>query len=130
MTLPSPLATIASLRHWNGVRVGIAGVAAAVVMACALPAAAGAQAIVNTTLDTDPDGCTVTPDGCTLREAVTESAESEVQVPAGADYVLTRGQILINRNVTIRGTGAGLATIRPAIEFPSRVFEVAPPATS
>jgi CSLREA domain-containing protein len=100
-------------------------VAAAVLLACALPATAGAQVVVNTTLDTEPNGCTATPGGCTLREAVTQSTEAEVQVPAGPDYVLTRGQILIDRTVTIRGTGAGLATIRPNIEFPSRVFEVA-----
>ena len=123
MTPQYALRDYRSLRERNGVRVGILGVAAAVVLMCALPAVAGAQvAQVNTTLDTPPDGCTQTPGGCTLREAIADPNVSEVQVPAET-YALARGQIVISRNLVIRGTGASLATIS-AVGVDERVFEI------
>jgi CSLREA domain-containing protein len=109
----------------NGVRAGILGVAAAGYLACAMPSAAGAQvALVNTTTDDAPDGaCDAAPGDCTLREAITDSTAPEVQVPMGT-YVLTGGELPVTRDVTIRGTGAGLPTIRPHVEFPSRVMRI------
>ena len=98
-------------------------------LVCALPSAAGAQvAVVNVTGDPAPDGsCDPAPDDCTLREAVEQSpAVTEIQLPGGPDYVLGPGNDLqVNKDVLIRGTGAGLATIRPDIEFPSRIFHIA-----
>ena len=60
----------------------VRGVAAAVLLACALPSAAGAQVVVvNMSADPAPDGtCALTPGDCTLREALTQDAALEVQV--------------------------------------------------
>jgi predicted outer membrane repeat protein len=80
--------------------------------------------VVNVLDDRQPDGsCDPAPDDCTLREAVEQSAATDVQLPGGP-YVIARGDLNVTKNVTIRGTGAGLATIRPDIEFPSRVFHI------
>ena len=126
MTAPWALGDYRDLRLWNGVRVGLLGVAAAVALACALPAVAGAQ-VVNTTADHDFDGCNAPPAGdCTLREAIIDGDEAVIEVPAGlGDYVLSgQGTLLVDREVTIRGTGSGLATIRSDTSLlpPNRVF--------
>ena len=116
-------ATIANLHQWNGVRAGLLGVAAAVLLACALPSAAGAQ-VVNTTTDKDDGNCGPLPvTDCSLREAVLHGLLPEIEVPENT-YPLSMGQVRIMRDVRIRGTGAALATIRRVGEAPARIFEI------
>jgi CSLREA domain-containing protein len=120
LTPPERLGDDRSLRHRNGIRVGILGVAAAVLLACAVPTAASAQ-VVDTTVDGDDGSCGAPSGNCTLREAILYGT-AEVQIDGV--YELTAGDLDVGRDVTIRGTGSGLATIRPAVAFPSRVMRI------
>jgi CSLREA domain-containing protein len=90
----------------RGRRLGVA--AFAVLLALALPTAAGAAIPVNTTVDENNGGC---PTSCSLRDAVTAAnGTSEiVTVPAGT-YSLPLGALTLN-GVTIQGAGAGLTII-------------------
>jgi CSLREA domain-containing protein len=87
----------------------------AAVLACAFPAAGYAQTQYTVTRFDDPPVGDCLPNDCSLREALdTFETEIVVLLPAGGqDYVvdsqLGLGQVL---DVTIRGTGSGLATIR------------------
>jgi CSLREA domain-containing protein len=102
-------------------------VAAAVVLACALPAAAGAQVVVvNTAADTLPAGpCDLTPGGCTLREAIEQSSATEIQLPQ-ATYSLEDVPLVISRPLTIRGIDDELVTIAGNSETQDRVITIGP----
>jgi CSLREA domain-containing protein len=102
-------------------------VAAAVLLACALPAAAGAQVIVvNTTVDTLPVGpCDPAPGGCTLREAIADLSATEIQLPQGT-YSLEDVPLLISRPLTIRGIDDELVTIAGNPETEDRVMTIGP----
>jgi CSLREA domain-containing protein len=103
------------------------GVAAAVLLCCALPSVAAAQGVVvvNTTSDHLPDGsCAALPVGdCTLREAIEQNPAAEIEVPVG-DYELDLGGLGIGRDVAIRGTGNGLPRLHPFVESQTRVLVI------
>ena len=66
--------------------------AAAALLACALPSVAGAQ-VVNTTTDKDDLNCGALPlADCSLREAILHGQLPEVEVPEDT-YPLSLGQV-------------------------------------
>jgi hypothetical protein len=88
---------------------------AALAIACVVhvPGAAGAVAAVTTTTDGGPGS---------LRQAIAEAqAGDTIAVPAGT-YVLSRGELEIDKALTIAGAGAGSTTIDANDK--SRVFRV------
>ena len=98
--------------------------AAAVALVCGLPSVAAAQHIVNTTVDHAPDGCQPLSSGdCTIRDAIADPSAVEVQIPAG-EYELTQGELVVGRDLIIRGTGVELPTIRPDEELSHRVLRI------
>jgi CSLREA domain-containing protein len=125
LTGPERLGDDRGLRHRNGVRVGILGVAAAALLMCGLPSVAGAQGsiqVVNATGDPPIDGCDATE--CTLREAIEQTNATEIQLPQ--DGYLLDDQLVISRPLTIRGTQDDLAVITANSETEDRVITVAP----
>ena len=100
--------------------------AAAVLLACALPSAAGAQVVeVNVSGDPAPDGtCAPAPGDCTLREALTQDVAPEVQVPDGT-YDVNDTDIRIMHDVRIRGTGVGPGDHPSGRRVHHRIFEIA-----
>ena len=81
-----------SLRQRDGIRIGILGVAAAVLLL--LPAGASAQRVtVTSSADGVVGDCTPEPGGCTLREAMVSTPDGTiVDLPAGT-YDLTDGPL-------------------------------------
>ena len=99
--------------------------AAAVLLACALPSVAGAQStrVVTTNVDHPPNGCDLA--DCTLREALAEPSITEIQLPHDF-YSLEDDPLVISRPLTIRGIQDELATIVANSETQDRVITIAP----
>jgi CSLREA domain-containing protein len=101
-------------------------VAAAVVLACALPSVAAAQGgirVVTTNVDHDDGACTDA--DCTLREAIGSPSVAEIQLPH-ALYSLEDDPLVISRPLTIRGIQEDLAVIAANSETQDRVITIAP----
>ncbi len=91
----------------KGFKLGAHGLLAAVLAIAALglatPPASAATVVVNTTTDQSLASCS---SSCSLRDAVATAAPGDtVQIPAG-HYVLTLGQMLIQKSLTLTGAGA------------------------
>ena len=100
--------------------------AAAVLLACALPSPAAAQGtirVVTTTIDHPMDGCDAA--DCTLREAIVQDTASEIHLPQDG-YSLEDDPLVITRPLTIRGIDNDLATITANSETEDRVITIAP----
>jgi CSLREA domain-containing protein len=94
-----------TLRTWNGIRGGLLGAIAAVLLIPGIAAAADVR--VTTTADGNDKICDA---HCTLREAIAAAGSNDrVIVPAG-NYVLTMGELLLVSNEVI-GAGARTTTI-------------------
>lgn len=114
----------------KGCKVGSRGLLAAALAVAALglavaPASA-ATVVVNTITDQALGSCS---GSCSLRDAVATAAPGDtIQIPAG-HYILTLGQIIVGKDLTISGAGAR-ATILDGNNA-SRIFDYIPetPAT-
>src|SRR6266851_1346999 len=97
-----------------------------------------ANFIVNSTddaVDVNPgDGICETAPGnrvCTLRAAIQEASSGNTigfALPAGSTILLTNGELLINKSLTINGPGANLLTVQrsTAVGTPDfRIFNIA-----
>jgi hypothetical protein len=97
------------LRQWNGIRVAIAGVAAALALICAAPAMA-TDYVVNLDHDDGNDDCA--DGGCTLREALLAAVNpaDRVILPAGTYELQGNGSLDLNGD-NIVGAGARTTAI-------------------
>jgi PKD repeat protein len=87
--------------------------------------AASAPSSLTVTRFDDPSGSGSCPADCSLRQAVAAVADGgTVTLPAGA-YVLTQGQLVLDRTVQIEGAGAATTSIsHSSVAAPDRVLEV------
>ncbi|MFQ5420170.1 MAG: CSLREA domain-containing protein, partial [Anaerolineae bacterium] len=79
------------------------------VWALTTPTLAGAATITVTTTTDENDGCGV--GACSLREAIASAAVDDTISLAGGAYVLTLGEITLNKNLTLQGAGTAVTFI-------------------
>ena len=103
-------------RAWTAVAATVL-FAPVMTVAAASPVSAAATVVVTSGADSGPG---------TLRQVVADAAAGDTITFAVGTVTLTTGQILIDKNLTIRGNGPAVTTVTRSASTPRfRIFEVA-----